>query len=98
MAVVAGLDDPLAVFATYDFSDVVRPNDNGSNSRCSRPTPMCPVARQIECRPRVGADEMSHFPAAPRGRASAVVATIGRPCLKGGISRRREGKDPTCWS
>jgi hypothetical protein len=48
MTVVAGLNDPLPVLLTDDFADMVRPNDNGSYPRRSRPTPMGPVASKVK--------------------------------------------------
>jgi hypothetical protein len=48
MTVIAGLDDPFAVFFTDDLSDVVRPNNHRSYSRRSRPAPTRPVACEIE--------------------------------------------------
>ena len=68
MTVVAGFDNPFSVLLTDDPPDMVRPHHHRSYSRRSRPTPTRPVARQIEGRARIGAQEVPHLPAAPRSR------------------------------
>jgi hypothetical protein len=76
MAVVARFDDPLAVFATDNFSDVVRPHDDGADPRSPRPSPMSPVAREIVTRARIGPDQTPHLPTAPSGGTPPVAATV----------------------
>ena len=73
MTVVAGFDNPLSVLLTDDPPDMVRPHHHRSYSRRSWPAPTRPVARQIEGRPRIGAHEVPHFPAAPGGRTRPVT-------------------------
>ena len=73
VTVVAGFDDPLAVFLSDDLADVMRPDDDGADARRSGSAPMRPVAREVIRRPRVAADEAPHLPATPCSRTSAVA-------------------------
>ena len=76
MTVVAGFDDPLAVFLSDDPADVMRPDDDGTDAHGSASAPMRPVARKVIRRSRVAADEAAHLPAAPCSRTSAVAAAV----------------------
>ena len=73
MAVIAGLDDPLAVLLPDDPSNVVRPHDNRADPRGARPAPMGPIARQVIARARIGPDQTPHLPAAPGSRPPLVM-------------------------
>src|SRR5690348_11997388 len=88
MAVIAGFDNPLAVFSTDDLSDVVRPHDHGADPGWPRPAPVRPIAREIVARAGILADQTPHLPAAPRRGPRPVAAAV---CGYGPLDRHVRG-------
>ena len=74
MAVVARFDHPFAVLLADDFSNVVIPDDDGSDARWPWAPPVRPISRNVIGYPRIRADEPAHLPAAPRRRPAVIKA------------------------
>jgi hypothetical protein len=66
MAIVAALNDPLAVFLADNFSDVMPPDNDGADRRSAGVRAIAgPGSRQIVGRAGIAADLAAHVPAAP---------------------------------
>ena len=74
MTVISAFDDPFAVLLADDFSNVVIPDDDGSDARWPRAAPVRPISRKVIGYPRIRADEPAHLPAAPRRRPAVIKA------------------------
>ena len=94
VTVIAGLNDPLAVFPADDLADVMGPDYHRSDTRRPGMSPTRPIARQVILRARVTADQLAHRPTAP-GRRTAAVATMKCRCGDGSrrsVSEVRRGR------
>jgi hypothetical protein len=72
MAVIAAdRQDGAVAQDLYDLEDMMRHHADDPRSRTAGGSaPMRPVAREIVFGPRISADQLTHFPPAPCGRAS----------------------------
>ena len=74
VAVIAALNDPLTILLADDFSDVVTPDDDCSDSRttCIRPI-VGPRSRKIIRRTGIATDLTAHVPPTPSRRPPGIV-------------------------
>src|ERR1700744_4245121 len=98
MAVVAALDDPLAVLATDDLADVMAPDHDRTDRRTTGVAAVVrPRPREVVLRARIGTDLLAHVPTAPGGwpAADARGPVAGLPVARLPIARARVTRTTT---